>query len=434
MTPGNPPTYHITLLRHGESVGNAEGYHQGQAEFPLTDKGRRQARALADHWSARGVSFDQAIASPLSRARETAEIITAALNIPLSFDSIWMERNNGLLAGLPHSTAAERYPIPDFVSLYHPIARTGESLWELFIRSGRAVETIMRQPPGRYLIVSHGALLDMAFHAILGAIPHPNFHGFALPLRNTAYSRLRYTPQEGQWRLLTHNEHPHFDSIAENASGLELPPDAYHFTLLRHGESVGNAEDKLQGQADYPLTERGREQARLLAARWRAEKVTFDKAIASPLERAHKTAQIISESLGLPLEIAPAWMEFDWGDLNGLSSQEVDQRSATIQWDDPYFPIGGDGESRWSVYLRASRSVQDLINSPPGRYLIVAHGAILNRFLSAVLGLTPQNRASVRFAFENTAFADLYFIPDRHLWVLDSLNNHDHLEQEDQRQ
>ena len=50
----------------------------------------------------------------------------------------------------------------------------------------------------------------------------------------------------------------------------------YHVTFLRHGESVGNAEDRFQGHADFPLTEKGRTQARSLAERWQAEGVTFD--------------------------------------------------------------------------------------------------------------------------------------------------------------
>ncbi|MBK8824271.1 MAG: histidine phosphatase family protein [Anaerolineales bacterium] len=45
-----PQPFHITLLRHGESVGNAESRWQGQADFPLTDTGRAQARALAERW------------------------------------------------------------------------------------------------------------------------------------------------------------------------------------------------------------------------------------------------------------------------------------------------------------------------------------------------------------------------------------------------
>ena len=51
----------------------------------------------------------------------------------------------------------------------------------------------------------------------------------------------------------------------------------YNIVFLRHGESVGNAEDRFQGQADFPLTEKGRDQAKVRAERWLAEGVTFDK-------------------------------------------------------------------------------------------------------------------------------------------------------------
>jgi len=416
--------YQLTLLRHGESVGNAEGYHQGQADFPLTEKGRWHARTLAEYWSDQGVTFDQAIASPLSRARETAEIITTALDLPLALDPLWMERNNGKLAGLSHAEAAQRYPVPDFVPLYQPIAQTGESLWNLFLRGAQAVETIMRHPPGRYLIVSHGGLLNMAFHAILGVSPHANFQGFVLPLDNTAYSRLDYTPQEGQWRLRSHNERPHIHNQSESESMPKRPPDAHQFILLRHGESVGNAQGVLQGQADYPLSDRGREQARLLATRWKKEGITFDRVLASPLLRARETAQIVTEALGIDLQVDPDWMEFDWGELNGLTGEQIRQRS-DIQWDNPYYYYGVNGESRWKVFLRAGRTLQNLIEQSQGRTLIVAHGAILSRFLFAALGITPQSH--FRFSFENTAFTTLQFIPSRHVWMLQGLNDHSHL-------
>ena len=56
---------------------------QGHADFPLTVTGRAQALALAARWHAEGRSFDQAFSSPLARARETAEIISAALDVPV---------------------------------------------------------------------------------------------------------------------------------------------------------------------------------------------------------------------------------------------------------------------------------------------------------------------------------------------------------------
>ncbi len=68
-------SFDIIFLRHGESVGNAESRWQGQADYPLTDKGRQQAQALAERWLTEKRAFDYIISSPLSRASETAEII-----------------------------------------------------------------------------------------------------------------------------------------------------------------------------------------------------------------------------------------------------------------------------------------------------------------------------------------------------------------------
>ena len=113
-------SFFITILRHGESVGNLEGRFQGHADFPLTDKGRLQVQALAERWREDGITFDACISSPLLRARQTAEIICSALNIPIEFDPDWMEINNGMLAGLTHEEGRERVPEPDPQAETHP--------------------------------------------------------------------------------------------------------------------------------------------------------------------------------------------------------------------------------------------------------------------------------------------------------------------------
>lgn len=210
-TPSNSPVYHIILLRHGESIGNAEGYHQGQAEFPLTEKGRLQAHSLAKYWLKEGQVFDQAIASPQSRAKETAEIIATALVVPLEFDEVWMERDNGEYAGLHHTEAAEKYPQPDFIPNYEPIGNYGESQWELYLRGGKAVQSLIHRPPGRYLVVSHGGLLNMVMYAILGITPPPNFHGPRFRFRNTAYVSLSYYPERHVWYVHGVNQRDHWD-------------------------------------------------------------------------------------------------------------------------------------------------------------------------------------------------------------------------------
>ena len=157
-----PSFFHVTFLRHGESVGNAEDRFQGHADYPLTRKGRTQARALADRWQVEGVTFDKCIASPLLRACQTAEIVCATLNIPLELDPDWMEINNGLVSGLTPEQAERVSPRPDFMTPYTRFGETGESRWELYLRAGRAIQHILDRSPGRYLVAAHGGVLNMA--------------------------------------------------------------------------------------------------------------------------------------------------------------------------------------------------------------------------------------------------------------------------------
>ena len=189
-------------------------------------------------------------------------------------------------------------------------------------------------------------------------------------------------------------------------------PKSFFITLLRHGESVGNAESRWQGQADFPLTERGQEQAAALAERWKKEDVKFDHVISSPLTRAKQTAEIIASALNLKIEFEPLWLERDNGEVAGLT---------------PYDPVGSDGEGDWELFLRAGQALHSLLKREPARYLIVSHGGLLNQVMHAVVGVAPQaNNAGTRFRFGNTAFAQLMYYPYQHRWAIDKLNDHSH--------
>jgi len=209
--------YHFTLLRHAQSVGNFEMYHQGQVDFHLTELGEKQAQTLAQYWLNEGKQFDLAITSTLARACHTAEIITQKLNIPLRSDPIWMERDNGALGGMKAEDAEIHYPQPEFMHLYKPVGEFGESQWELYIRAGKAVQTLINHPPGRYLVISHGALLNMVLYAILGIPPQANFHGARFRFRNTAFASLLYRPNTHTWALIGLNERPHWKDLSDSS-------------------------------------------------------------------------------------------------------------------------------------------------------------------------------------------------------------------------
>lgn len=208
-----------------------------------------------------------------------------------------------------------------------------------------------------------------------------------------------------------------------------MPADKpiYYFTLLRHGESVGNAQSRWQGQSDYPLTERGRAQARALAERWKSEAVKFDLAIASPLGRAKETAEIIASALHVKIELDPIWMERDIGEMEGLTAEEVRQKPQP-PYVTPYNPIGGDGEGDWELYLRAGKALHELLRRPAGSYLIVSHGGMLNQLMHAIVGVAHHaDPSGVRFHFENTSFARVIYYPQRHRWAIEAVNDRAHL-------
>ena len=202
--------YTLTFLRHGESVGNLENRFQGQADFPLTATGRAQARALAKRWQAEGRTFDRAFSSPLARARETAEIVCAALKVPVEIDPDWMEIDNGLLAGLSDEEAHQTMPRPAFMTPYTHYGKTGESRWEVYLRAGRAVQRILDKPVGAYLVTAHGAILNMALYVILGIPVQADFTGPRFMFDNTTFATFAYEPQHHNWRLLHFDDRPHW--------------------------------------------------------------------------------------------------------------------------------------------------------------------------------------------------------------------------------
>lgn len=198
----------------------------------------------------------------------------------------------------------------------------------------------------------------------------------------------------------------------------------HEFTLLRHGESTGNVEGRIQGHIDFPLSERGRDQVLSLVHRWQEETVQFDLIITSTLRRARETAQIIGNGMGLPVEENPGWVERYFGTLEGELIEEAVANNPELDFFQPYIRLGGQGESQIDLYIRALKAVQDLIHRPPGSYLVVSHGAMMNKVLYVILGITPQgNYNSPIFPFGNTAYISLGFRAETRQWLFYEYSN-----------
>jgi len=94
--------------------------------------------------------------------------------------------------------------------------------------------------------------------------------------------------------------------------------------LIRHAESTGNRQRRLQGRADFPLTRRGQRQARELAAAM--SRLSVGAVCSSPIQRALHTAEAIAGHLGLEVEVEAALQEYDFGELSGLTWPEIRER------------------------------------------------------------------------------------------------------------
>lgn len=99
----------LALVRHGQSLWNHENRFTGFVDVPLTEKGRAEARQAAE--SLKGLKFDVAYTSALTRAQETLGLILESLGqrIPVIRDAALNERHYGDLQGLNKEDAAKRW-------------------------------------------------------------------------------------------------------------------------------------------------------------------------------------------------------------------------------------------------------------------------------------------------------------------------------------
>ena len=195
----------ITLLRHGESEGNSLGVLQGQSDYPLTAAGVEQAMRLASYWKSNGTKFDLIVSSPLLRASQTTEIIANSLKAPIEYDPAWKERNFGHLQGADLHEIDQRIPPVDFFHPYEPIGGNGESQLDLYTRASLALQKIIRQPAGSYLVVSHGGILNKALYAIMGITPQGHYNSPIFHFGNTGYAQFRYNSSSRQWAVINLN-------------------------------------------------------------------------------------------------------------------------------------------------------------------------------------------------------------------------------------
>jgi broad specificity phosphatase PhoE len=184
----------LILVRHGETDWNRDGRWQGHSDTHLNDVGREQARRVAAELD----SADVIYTSDLARARETADIIAAALDVDVRTDPRLRERSFGAWEGLSAPEIEEQFA--DELARW----RVGDGAgaadaepFEAFAGRVRAFvdDTVARHPDETVLVVAHGGSIRV-IHALAGGLDYVRDHRSIPGVPNCAVAR--YAAEEGK--------------------------------------------------------------------------------------------------------------------------------------------------------------------------------------------------------------------------------------------
>jgi broad specificity phosphatase PhoE len=178
--------------------------------------------------------------------------------------------------------------------------------------------------------------------------------------------------------------------------------------VARHGETDWNAAGRWQGHTDVPLNALGREQAKLLGARFAT--VPLAGIVSSDLSRASETARTVAEELGLDLVYEdPLLRERSFGIFEGLTREECDKLYPE-EWrawvEKRHTPKGGETQSELSKRMLSGlgRAAWTVAHAGAG-VLVVTHGGAMRAVILAATGETPPpiaNGVVWRMAWEGT--------------------------------
>ena len=160
--------------------------------------------------------------------------------------------------------------------------------------------------------------------------------------------------------------------------------------LIRHGESTGNADGRIQGRLDLGLSELGQRQRELLAER--LLDFSIDALYSSPLRRARETAEGAAERLGLDIVERPALMERDVGDATGLTGAEVRERFPDFveaSKEGRLHKVVPGWESDDDIIRRVESALDEIVGAHAGKTVAaVTHGGVIGTFCRRALGMS----------------------------------------------
>ncbi len=183
--------------------------------------------------------------------------------------------------------------------------------------------------------------------------------------------------------------------------------------LARHGETEWNKAEVFRGRRDIGLNDTGRREAELLAEY--LGNLKLEAVYSSPLKRARQTAEAIAQQNKAEVMIAPGLIDFNYGEWEGLSNHEVQDKYRVVYsvWNDhPEQATIPGGESLDDVRKRAVAVVDEVVARHEGNVVLVSHRVVNKVLICALLGLDNSHFWNIRqdtgaitiFAYERRRF------------------------------
>ncbi len=374
------------FVRHGETLFNLKSRIQGICDSPLTEKGVNQANVAA--LALEDVFFHKAFTSPSERCMNTAKAILKNRYMKAEILDDLHEYDFGRLEGSRFTSHTEEvrhcFALRDFSSV------NGDSPESVSFRIRRAFETMTSQcdDGDNILVVSHGFYEFFVLNVLLG-IDIDQYQNSCEksgknPIPNAGI--LKFTYENGKYQLVQLPTDPYI--FKEEISHKQI-----HFYYVRHGQTLFNVWNRMQGASGSPLTDLGRDQA--MEARNVLDTIHFSYAFVSSTQRTRETASIILNGKDTKVFTTQALKEVNFGEFEGVVTdsweKEIIERHKNHEnWTD----VGGENtemvkQRMMHILYKSISAAKDGDN-----ILLVSHGTYYLTMLEVLFGLDRDTVAT----------------------------------------
>ena len=198
--------------------------------------------------------------------------------------------------------------------------------------------------------------------------------------------------------------------------------------LIRHGRQESSL-----CNVNAPLSKEGKKQSQLCGKR--LKNFNIDRLYSSKLVRAMQTAEIINRYIKVPYEAYKELDEIDFGELTGLTDQEIKNRFSDFSEErkkrtsDLRFPKGENGEDVYKrVYPVLMKIISDAERNQDANIAIVTHGGVIRSIMAGILGTGFEKKLVFAKDLENTSITKLSFLLEDKMFYIETLNDYCHIE------